>query len=76
MKINIFLSLLFSLMMCCSCGGDEPELDSELPPILPSVAWTEDEPVAQEVTPPDVAKIEGLNEETFPVIDGSDSTDP
>lgn len=76
MKINIFLSLLFSLMMCCSCGGDEPELDSELPPILPSVAWTEDEPVAQEVTPPDVAKIEGLNEETFPVIDGSDSTEP
>lgn len=76
MKINILLSLLFSLMMCCSCGGDEPELDYELPPILPSVAWTEDEPVAQEVTPPDVTKIEGLNEETFPVIDGSDSTEP
>jgi len=63
-------------MILTSCGGDEPELDSELPPVLPSVEWTEDEPVAQEVTPPDVAKIEGLTEETFPVIDGSDSTEP
>ena len=76
MKRSIFFLLSISCMILTSCGGDEPELDSELPPVLPSVEWTEDEPVAQEVTPPDVAKIEGLTEETFPVIDGSDSTEP
>ena len=54
-----------------SCGGDEPNL-----PILPSINWTEDTPVGNDITPPDVTKIEGLNEETFPIIDGSDSTQP
>ena len=61
-------------MLMTSCGNDEPNL-----PILPPVNWTEDKPVGvmgDDITPPDVAKIEGLNEETFPVIDGSDSTEP
>lgn len=67
------------LLICCigllSCGDDEPNANSELP-VLPPVNWTEDNPVGDHITPPDVTMIEGLNEETFPIIDGSDSTQP
>ncbi|MBO4871167.1 MAG: substrate-binding domain-containing protein [Muribaculaceae bacterium] len=67
------------LLICCigllSCGDDEPNADSD-PPVLPPVNWTEDNPISGDITPPNVTLIEGLNEETFPVIDGSDSTQP
>lgn len=61
-----YLYLLSALLLAmASCSSDEPNPDG--PDVIPP---------GYLITPPKVAPINGLNEATFPVIDGSDSTQP
>lgn len=64
MKKTIRILLLLCCMGFLSCGNDEPK---------PNEEWPEDSHL---IIPPRVTKIKGLNEKTFPIIDGSDSTEP
>ena len=71
MKKYIFFLLSVSCVILMACGGDESIPD------VPNVPdWTEDLPSDDHLVPPEVSKIVGLTEESFPVIDGSDSTEP
>ena len=71
MKKYLFFLLSVSCVMLMSCGGDEPAS-----PDNPEVNWFDSIPADKKIIPPDVTPISGLNLETFPIIDGSDSTQP
>ena len=87
MKQSYLSILIFSaiaLMGACGHHADEPHPDQpNIMPVDPHVTWQEDTPMNNGargnftfLTPPQVTPIEGLTVENFPVIDGSDSTQP
>ena len=71
MKKYLFFLLSVSCAMLMSCGGDEPAS-----PDNPEINWFDSIPADKKIIPPEVTPISGLNLETFPIIDGSDSTQP
>ena len=85
---HTYLSLLtlaiIALMGACGHHADEPTPDQpDIMPVDPHVTWQEDTPMNNGsrgsftlLTPPEVAPIQGLTVENFPIIDGSDSTQP
>ena len=91
-KTCFSLIVLTLIAMCSACShrADEPIPEPDLPdePIVmpddPYVTWEEDTPMNNgshyggfsTLMPPDVAPIDGLTVENFPIIDGSDSTQP
>ena len=74
MKTNIILSLIFTLLMCCSCGGDEPNPETGSNPysfpFFPSGRYA-----INDVQGPHV-KLDGLNIKNLPIWDCSTSTRP
>lgn len=63
-KVSSFLIAI--LLLLASCSGNEPE-PAPTPDVIPN---------GKVITPPAVARIPGLNVNNFPIIDGSDSTQP
>ena len=74
MKTNFILSLIFTLLMCCSCGGDEPNPETGGNPysfpFFPSGRYA-----INDVQGPHV-KLDGLNIKNLPIWDCSTSTRP
>ena len=71
------LAITGAISSSCGHKNDEPDepVDSV---VFPDVVWDEDSPAHAFTTviPPVVSPIDGLSVDNFPVIDGSDSTEP
>ena len=76
--IGGILALTGALSSSCGHNNDEPNTEPVDSVVFPDVVWDEDSPAHAFATviPPAVSPIDGLSVDNFPVIDGSDSTEP